>query len=166
MRVRELMTTDLITLNENDSLNLAQAEMSLARIRHLPVIRKGRLVGLVTHRDILRAMCSIFSDLDAMEQTEVLRNIQVKEIMATGVMTIGPEADAAEAGRRLLAGKFGCLPVVVELDRLVGIITEADFVALAVEHLAAESRTGAGRPKDEAVADAEVVGDDDEDDDR
>jgi CBS domain-containing membrane protein len=158
MRVRDLMTTDLITLDETDSLNLAQAEMSLARIRHLPVVRKGRLVGLVTHRDILRAMCSVFSDLDATEHNEVLRNILVKEIMATHVVTIGPDADAAEAGRRLLAGKLGCLPVVEE-GRLVGILTEADFVALAVEHIAAASR-GSARGRGEPVVDAELEDDD------
>ena len=68
MRVTDLMTTELITLNEEDNLDLARMEMDLARIRHLPVVRKGRLVGLVTHRDILSAMCSVFADLNALEQ--------------------------------------------------------------------------------------------------
>jgi len=110
-------------------------EMSLARIRHLPVLRGERLVGLVTHRDILRAMCSVFADLDNPEQHDVLRNIPVREIMSANVRTVSPDADAADAGRAMLRDKLGCLPVVEEADRLVGIITEADFVELALAHL-------------------------------
>jgi len=109
--------------------------MSLARIRHLPVLRGSRLVGLVTHRDILRAMCSVFADLDAPEQHDVLRNIPVREIMSSEIQTVSPDARAAEAGRTMLENKLGCLPVVEDGDRLVGIITEADFVELALAHL-------------------------------
>lgn len=135
MLVRDLMITDVITLNEHDSLDLARMEMSLARIRHLPVIRGDRLVGLVTHRDILRAMCSVFAELDDPDQDDVLRNIPVREIMSSKIRTVSPTTRAADAGRTLLATKLGCLPVVEEGDRLVGIITEADFVDLAVQHL-------------------------------
>ena len=135
MRVAELMTTDVLTLNEDDNLDLAHMEMSLARVRHLPVVRRGRLVGLVTHRDILKAMCSVFADIDAHEQSDLLAEVSVHEIMSQGVRTIDPEAEAAEAGRLMLEGKIGCLPVVADGDRLVGIITEADFVELAVAYL-------------------------------
>jgi CBS domain-containing membrane protein len=129
------MTTEVITLNETDSLNLARMEMSLARIRHLPVVRGERLVGLVTHRDILRSMCSVFAELDDPEQHDVLRNIPVREIMSSGVRTVSPALSAADAGRTLLESKLGCLPVVENGERLVGIITEADFVDLAVQHI-------------------------------
>lgn len=135
MRVADLMTTDVITLNEDDNLDLAHMEMSLARIRHLPVVRKDRLVGLVTHRDILKAMCSVLAELDALEQSDVLRGVNVQEIMMPKVETVDPDDNAAEAGRRMLEGKIGCLPVVSNGDKLVGIITEADFVELAVAHL-------------------------------
>ena len=135
MRVADLMTTDLITLNESDNLDLARMEMHLARIRHLPVIRRGRLVGLVTHRDILRATCSVFAELDSMEQSTILREVPVQEIMSRDVQTAEPDLDAAEAARLLLENKFGCLPVVADGDRLVGIVTEADFVELAVHYL-------------------------------
>lgn len=135
MRVADLMTTDVLTLNEDDNLDLAHMEMSLARIRHLPVVRGSRLVGLVTHRDILRAMCSVFADLDALEQSDVLRGVTVREIMLESVRTVEPDEDAAKAGRTLLESKIGCLPVVSDGDRLVGIITEADFVELAVASL-------------------------------
>lgn len=135
MLVSDLMITDVITLNEGDSLSLARMEMSLARIRHLPVVRGERLVGLVTHRDILRAMCSVFAELDDPEQQDVLRNIPVREIMSSDIQTVSPDERAAEAGRAMLQNKLGCLPVVETGSRLVGIITEADFVDLAVQHL-------------------------------
>ncbi len=135
MRVADLMTTDLIMLNEADNLDLARMEMDLARIRHLPVVRKGRLVGLLTHRDILRAMCSVFAGIDGMEQSDILQEVPVRQIMSREVRTVEPDLDAAEAGRLLLDNKFGCLPVVAEGNLLVGIVTEADFVELAMHYL-------------------------------
>jgi hypothetical protein len=93
------MTAEVITLNEDDNLNLARMEMTLARVRHLPVLREDRVVGLVTHRDILRAMCSVFADLDAPEQHDVLRQIPVREIMSSEVATVDPDVSAADAGR-------------------------------------------------------------------
>jgi CBS domain-containing membrane protein len=129
------MTSEVITLDETDNLNLARMEMSLARIRHLPVLRGDKLVGLVTHRDILRSMCSVFAELDDPEQHDVLRNIPVREIMSEEVRTVSPSVSAAQAGRTLLESKLGCLPVVEDGERLVGIITEADFVDLAVQHI-------------------------------
>lgn len=135
MRVADLMTTDLIMLNESDNLDLARMEMDLARIRHLPVVRKGRLVGLVTHRDILRAMCSVFAGIDGMEQSDILQEVPVRQIMSTEVQSADPDLDAAEAGRLMLDKKIGCLPVVSGGDLLVGIVTEADFVELAIHYL-------------------------------
>jgi CBS domain-containing membrane protein len=138
MRIKDLMTTDVITLNEDDNLDLAQMEMSLARIRHLPVVRQGRLVGLVTHRDIVGAMCSVIADIDTAQQHMLLKQVSVMKIMSRDVKTIEPERTVTDAAKLLLESKFGCLPVVADGDRLVGIVTEADFVELAVQIL--ESR--------------------------
>ncbi len=140
MRIKDLMTTDVITLNEDDNLNLAQMEMSLARIRHLPVVRKGRLVGLVTHRDIVGAMCSVIAEIDTEQQDALLKHVSVINIMSRGIQTIEPEREVTEAAKILLESKFGCLPVVADGDRLVGIVTEADFVELAVQILAARDQ--------------------------
>lgn len=148
MRVRDLMTTDVITLNEDDDLDLARMEMSLARIRHLPVVRKGRLVGLITHRDLLRAMCSVFAELDGSLQNELLKSLSVAEIMRRDVRSIDSDRGADEAAAVLLETKFGCLPVTEDGDLLVGIVTEADFVELAVrfleKHLPKDDEAGGG----------------------
>jgi CBS domain-containing membrane protein len=132
MQVRDIMSTDLITLNEDDDLDLAQLEMSWAGIRHLPVVAEDRLVGLVTHRDILGSMCSVFAELDNQQQSELFRMVAVSAIMSREIQTVGPEVDAARAARVLLKSKIGCLPVVEDKDHLVGIVTEADFVQLSV----------------------------------
>ena len=135
MYVGKFMTTDVITLHEDDTLDLAQSEMGWARIRHIPVIRRGRLVGLVTQRDVLGVMHSRFAELDDSQQKSLLSAVAVDEIMEASVLTIDPEATMAEAGRLMLDNKIGCLPVVVDGDRLIGIITNADFVELAARLL-------------------------------
>jgi CBS domain-containing membrane protein len=143
MKVSDIMTTDVISLNEDDNLDLAQMEMNLARIRHLPVTRQGVLVGLVTHRDILGAMCSVIAEVDVSEQNELLKMVSVSEIMSREVRTVDVGCEAIEAAKILLESKYGCLPVVADGYRLVGIVTEADFVELALQILEGqEDRSG------------------------
>lgn len=129
MRVRDLMSTRLVTLNVHADLDLAEGLMSIMRVRHLPVVEGDRLVGLVTHRDLLRASLSSLAAHDPEEEDALKIAIPVREIMHTEVRTIAPDADLREAIRIMERHKFGCLPVV-EDGQLVGIITEADFLRL------------------------------------
>ena len=132
LRVEDIMSKDLVTLKENESLNLAHAAMHLARIRHLPVVNDtGRLMGVVTHRDLLRAQGSALNPTHNRKRELA---IPAHSIMQKDVETMSPQTTALEAAKRLYAGKIGCLPVV-ENERLVGIVTEADFVRLAIEKL-------------------------------
>ena len=131
MLVRDLMSRDVVTLDADESLLLADDVMRLGRIRHLPVVEGGRLVGLVTHRDLLRASVSSLAGLTRDEEATIKRAIPVREVMSKHVTTIRPDQDALEACRILLERKLGCLPVVDDGGRLVGILTEADFVSLA-----------------------------------
>jgi len=136
MLVRDLMTRDVVTLEEDENLLLADDVMRLGRIRHLPVVGAGRkLVGLVTHRDMLRASVSSLAGIGRVEDATIKRAIPVREVMARDVVTIGPDRPAVEAAELLLHRKVGCLPVVDEDGRLVGIVTEADFVDLARRYL-------------------------------
>jgi len=131
MLVRDLMSRDVVTLDANESLLLADDVMRLGRIRHLPVVEDGRLVGLVTHRDLLRASVSSLAGLSRSEEATIKRAIPVREVMSRDPLTIAPDRPALEACRILLDRKLGCLPVVDAGGRLVGIVTEADFVSLA-----------------------------------
>lgn len=135
MKVRELMSRELVTLTEDETLAHAERCMERGRIRHLPVVRKGVLVGLVTHRDLLAASFSVFSDVDRGEQRRVFATIPVQELMHRNVVTVGPELPVSEAARILMRNKYGCLPVVEEDGRLVGMLTEADFLRLTVRLL-------------------------------
>jgi CBS domain-containing membrane protein len=131
LRVRDLMTTDPTTLKRNDKLTLADDIMRLGRVRHLPVLDDDGqlLVGIVSQRDLFRDALAQALGYGRHAQRKILDTLSVKDVMATDVVTIKPEAPLVEAAKLLTERKIGCLPVV-ENGRLVGILTEGDFVAL------------------------------------
>jgi len=135
MSVADLMTADVVTLTEDETLAHAQRCMARGRIRHLPVVREDALVGLVTHRDLLAASFSIFAEVDASEQRRVFDTVPVVEAMHRDVVTVSPDLSVSKAARILLENKYGCLPVVNDEQRLLGIVTEADFLRLTVQLL-------------------------------
>jgi CBS domain-containing membrane protein len=135
MSVTDLMTTDVVTLIEDETLAHAQRCMARGRIRHLPVVRDGRLVGLITHRDLLAASFSIFAEVEASEQRRVFDTVRVVEAMHRDVVTVSPDLPVSKAARILLENKYGCLPVVDDDQQLQGIVTEADFLRLTVQLL-------------------------------
>ncbi len=135
LKVRDLMTTEVVTLTEDETLAHAQRCMARGRIRHLPVIREGRLVGLITHRDLLAASFSIFAEVKADEQRRVFATVPVAEAMHRDVVTVPPDLGVSQAARILLENKYGCLPVVDDEGKLQGIVTEADFLRLTVRLL-------------------------------
>lgn len=120
--VGDVMTREVITLSEDDDLGRVEAFLSLGRIRHLPVTRDGRLVGLVTHRDLLRAAIA------GVEHT-----VYAKDVMTREIRTVSDEMPLTEAARVMLDNKFGCLPVVDANNRLVGLVTESDLVRFALK---------------------------------
>ena len=135
MTVADFMTTDVVTLTEDETLAHAQRCMARGRIRHLPVVRERTLVGLITHRDLLAASFSIFAEVEAKEQRRVFDTVRVVEAMHRDVVTVSPELPVSKAARILLENKYGCLPVVDDEQQLQGIITEADFLRLTVQLL-------------------------------
>lgn len=140
LKVKDIMTTDIFTLKETDSLALARSVMNLARIRHIPIVTEDmKFKGLLTHRDILGATVSKLAELDSQTQEELDMGIPVMEIMNPNVKTISGNVSLRDAASILLKHKFGCLPVV-EKGILVGIITEADFLNLTISLLDALQR--------------------------
>lgn len=131
--VRDLMTSDVFTLKTTDTLDLARSVMQLARIRHIPIVDESDMfVGIVTHRDILSATVSRLADIDQSTQSELYANIPILEIMRRDVRSVAPDTKLREAAEILYRHKYGCLPVL-EDGLLVGIITEADFLHLAIK---------------------------------
>lgn len=132
LTVADVMTTELFTLSPDDSLKTARDLMRAARIRHLPIVTPdGKFVGLLTQRDLLKASVSYFADIQAELRDEIEAGIPVQEVMATEVLTVPPHLAITQAGELLLAHKFGSLPVL-ENEKLLGILTEADFVKLCM----------------------------------
>ena len=135
MNVADLMSTELVTLTEDETLAHAQRCMARGRIRHLPVVRDGRLTGLITHRDLLAASFSIFAEVEHNEQRRIFDTVRVVEAMHRDVVTVSPDLGVAQAASILLENKYGCLPVVDPDGMLIGIVTEADFLRLTVRLL-------------------------------
>src|ERR1700739_431230 len=131
LRVRDVMTADVTTLQRNDKLTLADDIMRLGRIRHLPVVdENGELAGIVTQRDLFRGALAKALGYGERAQRQLMDTLVVKEVMTSEVITTTPDTPLVDAARMMLERKIGCLPVV-EAGSLVGIITEGDFVALA-----------------------------------
>jgi CBS domain-containing protein len=122
--VHEFMTKDLVTVRESDDLALAESLLRLGGIRHLPVVRDRKLVGLLTHRDVLRS---------GQWGKPSARELPVGNIMTRELTWVRPATGLAHAARLMLERKFGCLPVCEEDGTLVGIVTEADFVRFAAD---------------------------------
>ena len=131
LKVSDVMTADPTTLKSSDKLTLADDIMRLGRVRHLPVLDDDgqKLVGIVSQRDLFRDALAQALGYGKHAQRQLLDSLVVKDVMATEVVTIRPDASLAYAARVLTERKIGCLPVV-ENGRLVGILTEGDFVAL------------------------------------
>ena len=125
---KDLMSQYVFTLYLDDTLDTLNEIMRWRHIRHVPVIDDAnRLVGLVTHRDLLRSAVSSLADISESEKHSLAKNIRVRDIMTKEVLTTKPETLIKEVAKIMFERKIGCLPVVEE-NCLVGIITEADFV--------------------------------------
>ncbi len=127
-----VMSTELKTLAPSASLADARELMQEYRIHHLPIVEaNGKLVGLLTLTDVLRASdSSLRDDGDRIRA----RDIGVADVMVTDVATVSREASLRQAALFLEKYRIGCLPVV-DGDTLIGIITDSDFVAVAINLL-------------------------------
>jgi len=125
MRVRDLMAREVATLDASDTLDLADDVMRLGRVRHFPILEGGKVVGVLSQRDLFRAAASSLLQLRYEASREWLAKVPVKAVMSTTVHAIGPDRPARDAVDMLLQHKIGCLPVV-ENDKLVGLLSETD----------------------------------------
>jgi CBS domain-containing protein len=133
--VRDLMTREVTTVRRNDRLSVVDDVMRLGRIRHLPVVDdddETKLIGLVSLSDIFRGSLARALGYGTRAQQKLLDMLFVKEVMTTELVTTTPDTPLSEAARIMARQKLGCLPVV-EDGKLVGILTEGDFVNLAAK---------------------------------
>lgn len=132
VRVEDIMSRELYTLFKHESVYQARKLMHDKKIRHILVVDSDDMfVGLLTQRDVLSAAISVFADISDDERKELEQGIPIKEIMTDNVIVAEEGTSLSEAAQHLINTKHGCLPVVAD-GLLKGIVTEADFVKLAL----------------------------------
>jgi len=124
MRVVELITSgNIVTVGEDDNLGQAMQAMMSSHVRHLPVLREGRVVGIVSERDVLAAQAEMGNEANRRPVREAMRHpVQLSE----------PDEDLARVAARMADHKIGCVPVVSD-GQLVGMLTRSDILAHEVE---------------------------------
>ncbi|MFV8756373.1 glutamate-cysteine ligase family protein [Nannocystaceae bacterium ST9] len=124
LKVGQFMTTDLLTVHPEDLVDLAASLMDWERIRHIPVEDNGKLVGLISHRAVLRLVARGHLDRATSEK------VAVREIMRPDPITVTPDTSTLEVLRMMRDHKVGALPVVDD-GKLVGIVTEHDLISVS-----------------------------------
>ncbi len=133
--IDEFMTTDPCTLRDTNTINEARQIMTEKHIRHIPIIdSENHVLGLVTQRDVLAATGPDLMSPGKSDSVEANADIRLSEIMIRNVRVVHQSDSLRQAAMYLQAHKYGCLPVVSD-DCLVGIITDSDFIAIAINLL-------------------------------
>ena len=133
LQVTDVMSHDVHTVKRNDELAVADALMKQERVRHLPVLDEdGRVCAVVSQRDLFRGALLRALGYGGRAEELMLRQVAVKDTMSSQIQTTTPDMPVADAARLMIERRIGCLPVI-ENDRLVGIVTETDFVRLVAE---------------------------------
>jgi CBS domain-containing protein len=127
--VSQMMTTDVVSVEETDLLSNLLESLQVLRFRHLPVTDGNRLIGLLTERDLLRLSTSNLLPHRAQQDEALLGRFLVRDVMVRDIVTVSPETPVTAAAKLLLDRRLGCLPVVNAANELVGIVTSSDFVA-------------------------------------
>lgn len=131
MLVRKWMSKNPITIDETASLSDAINLLKQHKIRRLPVLKKGKLIGIISDRDLKEASPSKVTSLDIWELHYLMSKIIVKQIMTKNPVTVSPETTLERAAILMFDNKIGGLPVIDKENKLVGILTEQDvFKAL------------------------------------
>ena len=127
MKVKEWMTPEPKTVNEDDPVKAAVNLVVENRIRHLPVVRGDALVGIISDRDLKRAMPSIVAGATAEEYQTFMEETPVEQAMTANPIACAPNTDLVDLVREFCQKKVGAIPVVDD-GRLVGIVTQTDMM--------------------------------------
>ena len=132
LRVCDLMTSPARTLGRNDRLSSVDDLMTTNRIRHVPILDEdGALCGIVSHRNLFRGALAKALGYGDVAQRKLLDSLVAKEVMTSDVVTTTPNTLVTDAANLMLERRIGCLRVV-EGSELAGILSESDFLKLAV----------------------------------
>lgn len=132
MLVKNWMSKNVITIGVENSMQDATAILKQHHIRMLPVVKKGKLVGIITDRDLKRASASDATSLEIHELLYLLTKIKVKDIMTKNPIAVPLDWSVEETANLLLSNKISGAPVVDEKDRVVGVITQTDLFRVLI----------------------------------
>jgi CBS domain-containing protein len=141
MKVQDIMVKEVATLDIEDELSLANDIMRLGRIRHLPVVAREQVVGIISERDLFRSSLAQALGYGNKDSREVMRTLRIKDVMVKKVITIPPDMELKDAVAIMVERKIGCLPVVQD-DKLLGLITETDILVQYCRELGGCFRPG------------------------
>jgi CBS domain-containing protein len=125
--VRKIMMGSPVTLSPDDTLDLANNVISLGRIRHIPVVEKGKLVGLLSERDLIGAAANRIFGLNQKSKSALLKTESVKSIMKKRLVTVTPDTPIKDAARLMADKKISCVPVI-SAGALVGLVTTTNVL--------------------------------------
>ncbi len=134
-RVREIMTSPCIVVTPDTTLPAANALMKEKRIRHLPVVENGRLVGIVSRGDLREASIGASINADSYELHFMLSRLTVGKLMTRKVCTVPPDALVVFAAELMTENKIASLPVVDPQGGVIGIVTESDLLKMLVRKI-------------------------------
>ena len=129
--VSEIMQTEVAVVAPGERVDLADDIMRLGRVRHMPVVEDGRLVGMLSTHDVLAASLARVFDVGETHRRTFLRAVEVKDVMTKPVASVPPEASLREAAVLCVGRKLGCLPVVEDGDVMIGLVTATDLIRAA-----------------------------------
>ena len=129
------MSTKIITLKKIDDLEKAEYLFKKNKIRHIPVVSKGAIIGMLSYTDLLRISFADAIDDDEMEVESLVYNMfTIEQVMAKNVVTVSSDTSIKEVAKILANKEFHALPVVDD-DRLVGIVTTTDLINFLLKQL-------------------------------
>ncbi|MEW6200746.1 MAG: CBS domain-containing protein [bacterium] len=131
MRVKDYMTNNIVVIERDKPVSEAKRLLDENHFRHLPVVDDGKVVGIVSDRDINRTL-AIAESVRTVCGVETDKDMKIEDIMTGDFLSIGGDESLRNAAKIMAERKIGCLPVV-EDDRLVGIITETDIMRVFAE---------------------------------
>lgn len=130
--VRDVMSREVVTVRRNDQLALSDGAMQEHRVRHIPVLDDDDLLcGIISQRDLFRGMLLRSIGFGTRAEERLLESFAVKDAMIDDVFSTAADTPLKDAAALMLEHKIGCLPVVEGEGKVVGILTESDFVKLA-----------------------------------
>lgn len=129
MRVEDIMTTKVFTVEQHDLIDRIFFLIHYEKVRHLPVVEKGKVIGIVSDRDLYKVL-GPKNNSNVIEGKTELHVVQkkVQNIMHRGVITIAPDAYVSEAASSMANNRIGALPVVDKDNKLLGIISSTDIL--------------------------------------